>query len=169
MKKIPLAMLLAGLSMLSFVIYSCKQTEEKPSGATQSTTEANTGTSSSPLNGAWELYSTESEGKITYHKQPWQIKVHSDGHHCMMQHNKEGKFDFAAAGSYELNGKEMKETFTYHSYEPWIGVSMWWDWSISANGDTAYFSGPNKIIMADGRDITHEWEAKIFEKKVRVK
>lgn len=169
MKKNLVLISLAVTGLLSFAFYSANQTKNEPTGTTQSPTAVSSGTSSSPLNGAWELYSTESEGKTTFHKKPHQIKVHSDGHHCSMHYNEEGKFNFAAAGSYELNGDEMKETFTYHSYEPWTGVSMWWNWSVSSNGDTAYFSGPNKIMTADGQDITHEWKAKIFEKKVRVK
>jgi hypothetical protein len=160
---------LAVIGLLSFAFYSAKQTENRHTSTSQSPMEASSGTSSSPLNGAWELYSTESEGKTTFHKKPYQIKVHSDGYYCSMYYNDDGKFNFAAAGSYELNGDEMKETFTYHSYEPWTGVSMWWNWSVSPNGDTAYFSGPNKIMLADGRDITHIWETKLFEKKVRIK
>ena len=169
MKKNLSLISLAVIGLLSFAFNSAKQTENRHISTAQLPMEVSSGTSSSPLNGAWELYSTESEGKTTFHKKPCQIKVHSDGHHCAMHYSEDGKFDFAAAGSYELNGDEMKETFTYHSYEPWTGVSMWWNWSVSSNGDTAYFSGPNKIMTADGQDITHEWKAKIFEKKVRVK
>jgi hypothetical protein len=124
---------------------------------------------SSPFEGAWELYSTESGGTTTFHKSPKQIKVHSNGYLCQMDYEKDGKFSYACAGPYEWEGNQFKETFTHHSYEPWIGVTMWWKWSKSANGDTLYFSGPSKILKSDGEDITHEWKEQIFEKKVRVK
>ena len=124
---------------------------------------------SSPIEGAWELYSTESGGITTFHKKPTQIKVYSSGYHSMMGYEDDGKFSFACAGPYELDGNQYKETFTHHSYEPWVGVTMYWKWSKSANGDTLYFSGPSKILKSDGEDITHEWKEQIFEKKVRVK
>jgi hypothetical protein len=124
---------------------------------------------SSPIEGAWELYSTESGGITTFHKKPTQIKVYSNGHACMMAYDENGKFSYAAAGSYELEGNQCKETCTHHSYESAIGLTMWWKWSKSTNGDTLYFSGPSKVIRFDGQDITHEWKEQIFEKKVRVK
>lgn len=128
------------------------------------------GTLASPIDGAWELYSTESGGTTTIHKKPKQIKVYSDGHFCMMAYNEEGKFDFAGAGTYELDGNHYKETFSYSSWPEGVGASLWFDWSKSANGDTLYFSGFKKVIMSDGKDVTKDWGGDSFtEKKVRAK
>ena len=124
-------------------------------------------TTSSPFEGAWELYSTESGGTTTFHKAPKQITVFANGYLCQMDYEKDGKFSYACAGFYEWERDQFKVTFTHHSYEPWIGVSMWWKWSKSANGDTLYYSGPSKILKSDGEDIT--WKEQKFEKKVRVK
>lgn len=89
----------------------------------------------------------------------------------MMAYNDEGKFDYAVAGTYELEANHYKETATYVSNWPeGVGASLWFDWSKSANGDTLYFSGFKKVIMADGKDVTKDWGGDSFtEKKVRVK
>ena len=122
----------------------------------------------SPIEGAWELYSTEKGGKITYHKKPKQIKVYHDGYLCLMQYDSTGKFAFAAAGTYEVDGNHYKETCTHHTMTGLIGASIWFDYSI--NGDTATFSGFKKVVMADGKDVTQDWGGDSFiEKKVRVK
>ena len=122
----------------------------------------------SPIEGAWELYSTEANGKITYHKKPSQIKLLYDGYLCLMHYDSTGKFAFAAAGTYEVNGNHYKETCTHHSVGEFVGVSIWWDWSIK--GDTMTVTGFKKVIMADGKDVTKDWGGDyIIEKKVRVK
>jgi hypothetical protein len=160
MKNIPFALLAAALCFWAFVPNKSHQAKNHLFE-----------TLASPIDGAWELYSTESGGKTTTHKKPKQIKVYSDGHFCMMTYNEEGKFDFAVAGTYELDGNHYKETATYVSNWPeGIGASLWFDWSKSANGDTLYFSGFKKVIMADGKDVTKDWGGDSFtEKKVRVK
>ena len=122
----------------------------------------------SPIEGAWELYSTEKGGKTTYHKKPKQIKLYHDGYLCLMHYDSTGKFAFAAAGTYEVNGNHYKETCTYHTMTGLVGASIWFDYSI--NGDTATFSGFKKVIMPDGKDVTKDWGGDSFvEKKVRVK
>ena len=160
MKTLPIALVISALCFLAFVPNESHQTKSQPSE-----------TFASPIDGAWELYSTESGGKTTIHKKPNQIKVYADGHFCMMAYTAEGKFDYSAAGTYKLDRKHYKETCTYHSNWPeGIGSSLWFDWSKSANGDTLYFSGFKKVIMADGKDVTKDWGGDSFtEKKVRVK
>lgn len=128
-----------------------------------------TKTSAPSIDGAWELYSTTTGTITTFHQQSSQLMIYSKGYHAMISYDESGKFSFATAGPYCLNGNQYQVTFSHHSYEPWQGVSMWWDWSISDNGDTLYFSGPTKIIQADGKDIIDQWGEKIFEKKVRVR
>lgn len=156
--------ILAGSSILLFL---CAASFKAPK-----TSEPGTA-APSPINGSWELYSTTttSDKKTTVHQKPKQIKVYSDGHFCMMAYNDEGKFDFAVAGTYELDGNHYKETCTYHSnWAEGIGVNLWFDWSKSANGDTLYFSGFKKATMPDGKDVTKDWGGDSFvEKKVRVK
>ena len=122
----------------------------------------------SPLDGAWELYSTESKGKTTFHNKPSQIKVYNDGYFCIMGYDSTGKFSYAAAGTYELDGNHYKETCTYHSSAKYVGWSIWFDWSMK--GDTLFFYGFKKVVMPDGTDVTKDWggDGKI-EKKVRVK
>lgn len=122
----------------------------------------------SPIDGAWELYSTEKGGKTTFAKKPSQIKVYHDGYFCMMVFDSTGKFDYGGAGTYELDGNHYKETFTYGTWTEGIGGSVWFDWSIK--GDTLIFAGFKKVIMPDGKDVTKSWGGDSFiEKKVRVK
>ena len=65
MKKNLSLISLAVIGLLSFAFYSAKQTENRHTSTSRLPREASFGTSSSPLNGAWELYSTESEGQPT--------------------------------------------------------------------------------------------------------
>ena len=123
---------------------------------------------SSPIDGAWELYSTEKGGKTTFHKKPKQIKVYNDGYLCIMGYDSTGKFSYAAAGTYEIDGNHYKETCTYHSSPQYVGSSIWFDWA--KDGDTLFFYGFKKVLMADGTDKTKDWGGDPFiEKKVRVK
>jgi hypothetical protein len=160
MKNVPFALLVAALCFLAFVPNKPHQAKNQFFG-----------TIASPIDGAWELYSTESGGTTSTHKPPKQIKVYSDGHFCMMSYNDEGKFDYAMAGTYELDGNHYKETASYFSNWPeGVGTSIWFDWSKSANGDTLYFAGFKKVLMSDGKDVTKDWGGDSFiEKKVRVK
>ena len=123
---------------------------------------------SSPIDGAWEFFSTESGGKTTFHKKPRQIKVYCDGYYCMMGYDSTGTFRYAGAGTYELEGNKYKETYLYYSAPVYLGTSIWFDWAMS--GDTLLFYGYKKVTKADGTDVTKDWggDSKI-EKKVRVK
>ncbi len=122
----------------------------------------------SPIDGAWELYSTEKGGKTTFAKKPSQIKVYHDGYFCMMSYDSTGKFSYAGAGTYELDGNLYKETFTYDTWKEGIGGSLWFDWEMK--DDTLLFYGYKKILLADGTDKTKDWGGNSFiEKKVRVK
>jgi hypothetical protein len=124
--------------------------------------------SASPLNGAWELYSTEKGGKMTFHNKPSQIKVNNDGNFCLVAFDSTGKFSYGCAGTYELDGNHYKETFTYHTYPKFVDTSIWFDWEMK--GDTLIFAGFKKVIMADGKDITKDWGGDSFiNKMVRVK
>ena len=148
MKNLTITLLFAAFGLFAFL-----PTSKKPS---------------SPIDGAWELYSTEKGGKTTFAKKPSQIKVYHDGYFCMMAYDSTGKFQYAGAGTYELDGNLYKETFTYDTWTKGIGGSLWFDWSMK--GDTLIFEGYKKIILADGTDKTKDWGGDSFiEKKVRVK
>ena len=122
----------------------------------------------SPLNGAWELYSTEAGGKTTFHKKPKQIKIYNDGFFSILTYDDSGKFEAAGAGTYEIDGNTYKETFTYSSWPEGIGARVWFEWAMK--GDTLVFSGFKKVVMADGKDVTQDWGGDSFvEKKVRAK
>ena len=84
---------------------------------------------SSPIDGAWELYSTEKGGKTTFAKKPSQIKVYHDGYFCMMAYDSTGKFEYGGAGTYELDGNHYKETLTYGSGAngDGVGIRIWFD------------------------------------------
>ena len=122
----------------------------------------------SRLNGAWEMYSKERGGKTTFYKKPAQMKVYNDGYFCIMGYDSTGKFSYAGAGTYELDGNHYNETFTYHSHPKYVGLRIWDDWA--KDGDTLLFYGVKKVLMGDGTDKTASWGGDSFvEKKVRVK
>ena len=157
MKNVTIALLCATACLLAFVPNKRQHKDNLPNQTTVS-----------PIEGSWELYSTEKEGKTTYHKKPSQIKVIHDGYWCMMAYDSEGKFNYAAAGTYEVDGHHLKEICTYHTMTQIIGASLWCDYSI--NGDTMTLAGFKKVLMPDGKDVTKDWGGDSFvEKKVRVK
>ena len=157
MKNVTIALIVATSCLLAFTSNKPQRMDNPPHKTTVS-----------PMEGAWELYSTEAKGKTTYHKKPKQIKVYQDNNFCMMHYDTTGKFYYACAGTYELDGNRYKETFIYHSMAAFTGASIWYDWS--ANGDTLTFAGFKKILSPDGKDVTQDWGGDYFiEKKVRVK
>ena len=120
------------------------------------------------IEGAWELYATESEGVTTIHKKPKQIKIYSVGLACLMHYDEDGKFEFASAGTYETDGNIIREKATHHTQNYWLGVTLEAEWSFSTNGDTLFVAGPKKVVLGDGRDITKDIRQR-KEIKVRVK
>ena len=154
MKNVILVLLVATICLLAFVPNKPQRVDNQPN--------------TSPIEGSWELYSTEKDGKTTYNNKPSQIKVYHDGYFCMIAYWDSGKFRFAAAGTYEFDGIHYKETATYHTSTQFIGASIWVDNSVI--GDTLITSGFKKVVMADGKDVTKDWGGDSFiEKKVRVK
>lgn len=122
----------------------------------------------SPIDGSWELVSTEVAGKTTYHNKPKQFKMFHDGFMSLMMYDDSGKFEAAGAGPFEIDGNKYKETFTYSSWPEGIGMSVWFEWAMK--DDTLLFYGFKKAVMADGKDVTNEWGGDTFiEKRVRAK
>lgn len=165
MKNLLFTSFVTALGLLTFLPKNNKAADNQAFTSKQSAQN-----SPSPIDGAWELFSTESGGKTTLHKKPAQIKVYHDGYFCMMSYNLMGKFEYGGAGTYELDGNHYKETITYGSGADGdgVGICIWFDWSMK--NDTLLFYGFKKVIKADGMDITKDWGGDSFvEKKVRVK
>jgi hypothetical protein len=79
-----------------------------------------------------------------------------------------GNFHSAGAGPYEVNGNTYKETMSYYSNPKYVGASDWQEWEMK--GDTLIFYGFKKVTLADGTDVTKEWEDhKFTEKRIRAK
>lgn len=122
----------------------------------------------SPIDGSWELYSTEIAGRVTIHKKPKQFKMFHNGFVSLMMYDSLGKFEAAGAGTFELEGNKYKETFTYSSWPEVLGASNWQEWAMK--GDTLLFYGFKKVTDANGRDITKDWGGDHFiEKRLRAK
>ena len=157
MKNVTIALLCATACLLAFVPNKPQHKNNLPNQTTVS-----------PIEGSWELYSTEKGGKTTYHKKPSQIKIFHDDYTSVMAFDSTGKFYYTAVGTYEWDGIHLKETCTYHSMAGLAGASLWFDCSV--NSDTMILSGFKKVIMPDGKDVTKDWGGDSFiEKKVRVK
>lgn len=122
----------------------------------------------SPIDGSWELYSTEIAGRTTIHKKPKQFKIFHDGFVSLMMYDSLGKFEGAGAGTFELTGNKYKETFTYGSWPEAVGTSIWQEWAMK--GDTLLFYGFKKVTDGNGNDITKDWGGDHFiEKRLRAK
>jgi len=154
MKKVDFVLLVATICLSACVPNKPQRVDNQPK--------------TSPIEGSWELYSTEKGGKTTYHKKPSQIKMYHDGYCSVIAFDSTGKLSYAAAGTYEWDGIHYKETCEYHSNPIRIGGTLWFDCTVK--GDTMWLAGFKKVVMADGTDITKDWGGDSFiEKKVRVK
>ena len=125
----------------------------------------------SPIEGNWITVSFEQNGKITQPKRvPQEFKMFHDGYFSFIMYDTSGKFSIAGAGRYEINGNTYKETVGYCSWDTsYLNSKDWQKWEMK--GDTLIFYGFEKAEMADGKNVTKEWNAngKFIEKRVRVK
>lgn len=136
---------------LATTVLSCNQ-NEKTKGDPTSTSSA------SLLNGAWETVLPD--GKIT------EFKMYHDGHFSYIMQDSSGNWSIAGAGSYTIDGNSYKETNRYSSVPAYVGASDWQ--SFELKGDTLYFKGFNKILTADGKDVTKLF-GKFESKRIRAK
>jgi hypothetical protein len=137
--------------MLATSVLSCNQNEKTKSEPTATS-------SASPINGAWETVSPD--GKIT------EFKMYHDGHFSFLMPDSSGKWSIAGVGNYTVDGNTYKETFRYSSIPAYVGGSDWQTFELK--GDTLYFKGYNKVMSADGKDVTNLF-GKFESKRVRAK
>ena len=122
----------------------------------------------SQIEGNWELVSNEVNGRIIKPKRTQQLKMFQDGFFSFVMYDSSGKFYFAGAGPYEVDGNIYKETMRYASDTALIGAKDWQKWEMI--GDTLIFYGFEKVELADGKNVTKDWAGvKFMEKRVRVK
>jgi hypothetical protein len=122
-------------------------------------------TGASPLEGAWELISSETNGKTTRYEKPAQIKLFTGGYFSLIMKDSTGRSYFGIAGPFEVNGNVYKETATYSTISEYIGFSDWQEFELKQ--DTLYFKLFTKMLDAQGRDITDT--VKTTETRVRAK
>jgi len=124
----------------------------------------------SPIESNWITVSYEQNGRKNNPKRvPQQFKVFHDGYFSLTMYDDEGKFYLSGAGPYEINGDMYKETFLFCSDTNFINCKILQKWEMK--GDTLVFYGFEKAEMADGKDVTNDWNSngKFIEKRVRVK
>jgi hypothetical protein len=110
----------------------------------------------------------EINGKKVNAEKTQQFKVFHDGYFSFIMYDEAGKFYLAGAGPYEINGNTYIETHTYSSDPKYIGAKDWQKWEMKE--DTLIFYGFEKVLLADGSDVTKEMGGSHFvEKRVRVK
>jgi len=158
----------AALIVLSIIFFTgCNSKSEKNADMASG---SNSNKTRSAIEGNWILVSTEVNGKKTEPgKGPRQFKMFHDGHFSFIMFDSAGKFSIAGAGPYEIDGDMYKETQAYISDTVFTNAKDWQKWEMK--GDTLVFYGFEKTEMADGKDVTNEWNAdgKFIEKRVRVK
>ena len=155
---------LIAFSFLAAVCFSaCNNQQNEPLAAAKKDTTAS-------LEGNWITVSMEQNGKVSTPKRtPQEFKMFHDGYFSLVMYDNEGKFYLGAAGPYELNGNMYKETLAFCNDTTAINDKNWQKWELK--GDTLIFYGFEKAELADGKDVTNEWNAggKFIEKRVRVK
>jgi hypothetical protein len=159
--------LIALTSLLVCTLIACK---EKQNDKKETKTEAAVTNNLSSIEGNWETVSVEVNGRQTKPKKvPQQFKMFHDGFFSLITYDDSGEFSFACAGNYEISGSMYKETCTYNSSIGYIGSKDWQKWEMK--GDTLIFYGFEKAEMADGKDVTAEWNGngRFVEKRVRAK
>lgn len=132
-------------------VLSCNQNEKTKSEATSTP-------SASPIDGAWELVSAD--GTIS------QFKMWHDGYFSFLMQDSSGKWSKAGIGNYTVDGNTYKETFRYSSVPAYVGASDWQTFELK--GDTLYLKGFDKVVSADGTDVTNQF-GKFEEKRVRAR
>lgn len=160
MKQIFIA--LTVLFIIGLTACNQKQKDSKPDVVTSKEV--------SPIEGNWITVSFEQNGKLTHPKRmPQLFKMFHDGFFSLFMYDDEGQFSLAGAGTYEIDGDMYKETVPFDSDTAFIGCKDWQKWEMK--GDTLIFYGFEKAEMADGKDVTKEWNAngKFIEKRVRTK
>ena len=152
---------------LTIILPACNQKSQKQDTDTSGKTSNE---KYSPIDGNWELVSTEINGKQTKPRRtPQQFKMLHDGFLSIFRYDDSGNFAVAGAGTYEVNGNIIKEVVIYHSDTVALGANDLQKWEMK--GDTLIFYGFEKVEMADGKDITKEVNerGKFVEKSVRAK
>lgn len=124
------------------------------------------GSQAASIEGAWELIWEEVGGKIRDNEKNAQFKLFHDGFFSLIAFDSTGKWSWAGAGTYSLDGNIYKETFKYSSVPEYIGASDWQEYELK--GDTLITRGFTKVVFADGKDKTSDYP-KFIEKRVRAK
>ncbi len=159
--------LFISIASLTIILSACNQKNQKQDTDTLGKT---INEKYSPIDGNWELVSTEINGKQTKPKRiPQQFKMLHDGFLSIFRYDDSGNFAVAGAGTYEVNGNICKEVVAYHSATAALGAKDSQKWEMK--GDTLIFYGFEKVEMPDGKDITKEVNrnGKFIEKSIRAK
>ncbi len=107
-------------------------------------TAAGTASPDNPIEGAWELVWGQYGDQVQAPAEPFQIKLFTDRHMAFIG-ERAGKWDFAVAGTYELDGNIYRETAGYSLDEErkYQGTTL--EWHYEVRGDSLIMSGPVKI------------------------
>jgi hypothetical protein len=150
---------------LLLCLSECSENSSKEQEIRSSDT-ANSKSGISPLEGAWELVWEDIGGKIRSIGKPTQIKLFTHGFFSYLMQDSTGKWNYAGAGTYEVDGNTYKEKHLYCTVPEYVGATDWQEFEMQ--GDTLIFKLFTKVINAKGEDITNQWP-KIIEKRVRAK
>jgi hypothetical protein len=143
-------------------LVACSANNKEKTGNANAIVAGNTKTS--PLEGSWNLVwksgkeSFRREGKVT------QLKMFCDGYFSLIGQDSTGKASWAGAGTYTVEGNMYQEIFLYCTIPEYVGATDWQEFEM--NGDTLSFKGFKKAIMADGKDVTNQYD-QFEEKRVR--
>ena len=95
-----------------------------------------------------------------------QFKIFHDGFFSLVALDSSGKWSWAGAGTYSLDGNIYKENFGYSSVPEYIGVNDLQEYELK--GDTLFTRGFTKVVFANGEDKTASFP-KFEEKRVRAR
>ena len=93
-----------------------------------------------------------------------QFKIFHDGFFSLVALDSSGKWLWAGAGTYSLDGNIYKENFRYSSVPEYIGVNDLQEYELK--GDTLFTRGFTKVVFGNGEDKTASFP-KFEEKRVR--
>lgn len=110
--------------------------------------------SASILDGAWQrVY--HHNGKTTTTGEPKEFVVVHDGFFSSIGQDAEGRWTNTHGGSFELNGKLMKNHLLYSSHTDRLGFTNWVEYELK--GDTLTMKwNIKKMITPQGQEITVE-------------
>ena len=119
------------------------------------------------IEGGWEVVWGKYGDNVRDPGKPFQFKMFSDRHFSFIAEDGQGNWNWAAAGTYELEGDIYRETAIYNSIKEYVGLVL--EWKYDVRGDTLIMEGPLKVMDTAGNILTQYNDRLNTMREIRVR